>query len=1408
MLLVSVGFIYADGVTVTVPKGKTATFTFTTGKDYKVTVNGEESKSPFTVKAEDTKEGDKDFKILGVTESLKVAGSASKIVCDNAQLKNLEAPNVGLKELTLPASSSALESLDVSGNEGMKFPISTTQASALSKLQILKVQGLKDANVKSLNFSGFTALRYLDVRNNNLTSLAVNNNEKLTLFADGNSLTKIEGLSDKATVNWGTQTITASDFPVEKKAHTGIDMFDVFHANDIFFNLKNLEALKANKSKLSYVWHKKVNNAYQTASSNEAHALYSTNPELFIFATASGSEYTYINTETTYECVVTYDGKIKMAIQGIKISPAELKLSLGEGLKAAKVGSSVPLNDGAIVTQGDHILFSVAKEGYTLKTFKEVKGLTAKDKDQFTKNGGEFIVTGSVNKATPNEPTHPSIRAEFVGESCQVKTNLHADGGKIKLQAKYDNKTTDLTAETTTLFKGSELILTLTPDLGYAPKVEVNGQTYTSEKMKQDGNNFILTLSADQVVKDLQIHISFVQNKNVAVTLQVEGTTLAGGCFYGGFVKIGDKSYTNTTSGPQAIASGKTQISFALTKQAVTGSNANKTWNGSFKVADVRLNTTSLLKDATLNPVKNPKNDTDAALEYTVPVEIPSENATITIVLTKLETVNVVPEGGDNTQKQTYDGKPKAFKFKTAPANIKVEYKVQNQANALYSADVPTAAGTYLVKYSCPATGNYAAVENTEWTLQIEKATPAFEKVPTVTIDEKTGKYVISGGVVKFGAATLPGKYAIVEGEKPTGDNAKKSHLVTVEFTVNDGKSDDPNFNPANAQVAVKVGDEALAEYEVDLKLAEGITGKMFNGAKEVAAKTKVPAGTKLTIQLVIPVDVNASSVNLYTAKPSQTPVESFSKDAWDAATRTLTFTEIEVTEAVTYVVKASAHDVKNEYKVTMTKQEEKYDGKIKNFDVTKNMKIEGVTAFTEEQVTAIKKTVVISYKDQNGKAVEAPENVGLYTVCVKIPYNGNSTDYASYKEYVAEFKDYLEIKKGDVTVTWPTKSSMIAKGQTLAASELSGGNASVAGSFKWLNETVKPVSGQKYEIQFVPDNKNYDIVKSGTENAVVVYVSDKNLVTFVPQNCIVTVVNAETGAAFKTGDVVAKGTKLKITVQANESFVMKTFTVNGKVFTSGSTFTVADESVEIVAIAQLKQTNPTDVVLNLVCGTGAIASKPEGAYEVAFNSNFIFTVSTLDADKDKLTVKAGTETIKPDSKGVYTVKADKKKSIYISVLAPTAITVKADTTLSPGKKPMGKVEIQGWTATKKYYYGDEIIVTAFPESGVTFTGWKDITSKENPLTVTLTKASYVFKAQYKGVPTGIEAIEAAKIYGDKGCIVIRGIADAQVTIVSMDGRVQRAQVSGDSRIDMPAGIYGVVLDQDGDQKRVKVIVR
>ena len=107
------------------------------------------------------------------------------------------------------------------------------------------------------------------------------------------------------------------------------------------------------------------------------------------------------------------------------------------------------------------------------------------------------------------------------------------------------------------------------------------------------------------------------------------------------------------------------------------------------------------------------------------------------------------------------------------------------------------------------------------------------------------------------------------------------------------------------------------------------------------------------------------------------------------------------------------------------------------------------------------------------------------------------------------------------------------------------------------------------------------------------------------------------------------------------------------------------------------------------------------------------------------------------------------------------------------------------------------------------FDSWSD-KNKDSVRDIVLDKAEISLQAVFKGTPvTGIEDIESAAITTGKGFIMVKNVANAKVTVVSISGRLQaQEKVSGDTRIDVPQGIYVVVLESGSDVKQVKVIVK
>ena len=161
-----------------------------------------------------------------------------------------------------------------------------------------------------------------------------------------------------------------------------------------------------------------------------------------------------------------------------------------------------------------------------------------------------------------------------------------------------------------------------------------------------------------------------------------------------------------------------------------------------------------------------------------------------------------------------------------------------------------------------------------------------------------------------------------------------------------------------------------------------------------------------------------------------------------------------------------------------------------------------------------------------------------------------------------------------------------------------------------------------------------------------------------------------------------------------------------------------------------------------------------------------------------------------------------------IALAKPTAIKITTKPTLSKAGKPMGTIRVTGVNSSNECYYGDKITVTATANPGVEFVGWEGLTSIENPYEFEATNATYTFQAKYHGVLTGIESVDELNYYGGDGYIFVNCPAQGTLTIISMNGRAQKMSVSGQTRVTVPAGVYGIVLTSGSEVVRDKVVVR
>lgn len=218
-----------------------------------------------------------------------------------------------------------------------------------------------------------------------------------------------------------------------------------------------------------------------------------------------------------------------------------------------------------------------------------------------------------------------------------------------------------------------------------------------------------------------------------------------------------------------------------------------------------------------------------------------------------------------------------------------------------------------------------------------------------------------------------------------------------------------------------------------------------------------------------------------------------------------------------------------------------------------------------------------------------------------------------------------------------------------------------------------------------------------------------------------------------------------------------------------------------------------------------------QGINVVKIGSDFEFTVDAYEDDLKNVKVTVDGAELKPTSENKYVIsKVKKNTEVKVTLANPTRIKVVVEKETKNAKGyVMGHVDVEGLFSDSTCYYNTTIRLAAYPESGVEFMNWSDVTSNTQLIReLTITK-ELTIKPVFSGTPTGTEDIMAASITTGRGYVWVRGIANADVTIVSISGRVQaRQRISGDTQINVPAGIYVVVLESGSDVKRAKVIVK
>ena len=789
------------------------------------------------------------------------------------------------------------------------------------------------------------------------------------------------------------------------------------------------------------------------------------------------------------------------------------------------------------------------------------------------------------------------------------------------------------------------------------------------------------------------------------------------------------------------------------------------------------------------------------------------------------------------TSNYTYDGTPKAVEYVMDPVNP-VGMTVDYSSNRTEWRDEPfTDAGTYFVRFYRPADDVYAEV-NSIMQYTIEPAEVVITDMPTVSVDSDNHTYILSGGAAgyKSGDTYIPveGEFAVI------GSHSAGSHKSNVSFTVTDDNA--ANFTDGSCNTSLKVCYQVNSYRGTHYTIVVGGTEVPFQLMRNISNEAKVLITNESNlldggdpISLVYE-QVPGFTYKLYRVNADGTETQvlsdnptSFQVDDICDATDNQNVTLIMKSEDTRHDL---ALNIDGDNTNTFEVKEITYDGTAHPFTANaSSLPLVHIDGESRPAVSTYPTEVEVTYT-LDGVEVPEPVDAGVYTITVHFPAS------AEYREYTAI--GTFEIEKAKLNVVEdPTEqvsegqlglpiATPIAAGQYLYNSVLAGA-AEVPGEYRWEDESteIKPgeigSGGVMQNVVFVPlDTKNIDSpVNVGDAH---IDVSEGvQIVTWRAVLGEISVVDAN-GNSYDSGDPVRPGTILTITAKplddTMQEFESMKITVDNETTTVSSastTIKVPDEGiVEVYATFKLKDNSSVIEVPTGQCAIvlptnirGAKLNKT-GVQMVNRGESFTFTVSTLDADKDKVVVSVNGTAIQP-ANGVYTISnITEQQNVSVSLTSKTEVKldIPKEYKLKDGTL-IGRVTVVNNTSSDgKVYYNDELTLIAQPVEGVNFSAWSD-GNKEDVRKYTVATSEVKLTASFSGVPTGIEDIESASILAGDGYILIKNVADANVTIVGMTGRIQaQQQISGDTQIRVPAGIYVVILENGQDVKQVKVIVR
>ena len=785
----------------------------------------------------------------------------------------------------------------------------------------------------------------------------------------------------------------------------------------------------------------------------------------------------------------------------------------------------------------------------------------------------------------------------------------------------------------------------------------------------------------------------------------------------------------------------------------------------------------------------------------------------------------------------TYNGNPQPVEFTTYPVdvkndpNLKVLYRYKDGNE--YLDEAPTNEGDYVVTFSRPADDQYSEVEAESaaytYKFSIQPAKLMVTTLPTAYPEGGTNSAVaISGGAIGYmsDGMMIPvdydGEFTTVNGHNPS--------LQSVQVTLSLNDDEDPNLDYSALYTGTKVCYETPnfsgTHYTINTDNSKVPSFYLTRNGAIIGSSDLLDADDQ-----IIPVFerglLNLSCYTLYRiddATGKEIKVNDKATDGFQV--KDLQMSKDNPTVTLVLRVKDNRQQlaIKDTETTFTIKDKPVYDSYPHPFyPSASNVAIVVGDKKTPADAT-VYQNLKVTYTDEKGNMVLEPVNAGKYTVTISYAADDKYFDFSATAEYTIEKR-----KLDNPLYIMTPVASPLAAGLTLENSVLLGA-AEIPGSYKWEHPTYVPtdadMGGLEQPARFVPvDTQNFGDYRF--VGVIPVEILKGVQVVSAHSNYGQVLVKDQSGTSLNMPAKVTPGEKLTVSAINTDPTLLElesitvTMIVNGKETTTtiadGSTITFPEEgNVEIEATFKLKDNSSTIVVPDGQRAVvmpksvrGAKLSKT-GVYTVDYGESFTFTVSTLETDKDKVVVSVNGTTIQP-ANGVYTISnITEQQNVSVSLTSKTEVKVdiQKEYKLKDGTL-IGRVTVVNNTSNDgKFYYNDELTLVAEPVKGVTFSAWSD-GNKEDVRKYAIASSEVKLTASFSGVPTGIEDIESAQILAGNECIWVKNVADANVTIVGMTGRIQaQQQISGDTQIRVPAGIYVVVLENGKDVKQVKVIVR